>query len=88
MVVHFFEEDSVLEINTIKEEKKRGPIFPVEGVMVGTAATGMRYRGRQDLAIFVINPGSNTSCFFTKNKFAAAPIEISKKNRKSVRLFI
>ena len=65
-----------------KKKKKRDPIFPVEGVLVGTAATGLRYKGRQDLAIFVINPGSNTSCFFTKNRFAAAPIEIAKQNRE------
>ena len=68
--------------NEVKEPKKRDPIFPVEGVLVGTAATGLRYKGRQDLAIFVISPGSNTSCFFTKNKFAAAPIEIAKQNRE------
>ena len=68
--------------NDVKEHKKRDPIFPIEGVLVGTAATGLRYKGRQDLAIFVISPGSNTSCFFTKNKFAAAPIEIAKRNRE------
>lgn len=82
MVVHFFEEDNVLKDNKNEDERKRDPIFPVDGVLVGTAATGLRYKERLDLAIFVINPGSNTSCFFTKNKFAAAPIEIAKQNRK------
>jgi len=78
--VHFCEEDDVLKKYKVKEEKKRELIFPIDGVQVGTAATGLRYKERQDLAIFVISPGSNTSCFFTKNKFAAAPIEIAKRN--------
>ena len=77
-----------MEINTIKEHKKRGPIFPVEGVMVGTAATGMRYKGRQDLAIFVINPVAILVVSSLKISLLRPLLKSLRKIEKSVRLFI
>ena len=56
------------------------PILPVDGITIGTAASGVRYQGRLDLAIFEIASQSKFLCFFTQNKFAAAPVELAKRN--------
>ena len=51
-------------------------IFPVEGVELGTARAGIRKPGRRDLLLVRLAEGSTVSGVFTRNRFAAAPVQV------------
>lgn len=63
--------------NTRNVTVDRGP-FEVAGFVAGAVESGMRYRGRPDLALICAqNPsGCAASGVFTRNLFCAAPVEI------------
>tara|TARA_Y100000991_G_scaffold131905_1_gene99386 strand:- start:503 stop:1726 length:1224 start_codon:yes stop_codon:yes gene_type:complete len=46
----------------------------IVGVNLATAASGMRYRGRDDLLLITLAPNSNVAGVFTKSDTAAAPV--------------
>lgn len=48
---------------------------PVAGVRLGAAAAGIRYRGRTDLVMADLAPGSTVAGVFTRNKCPGAPID-------------
>ncbi len=48
---------------------------PVAGVRLAATASGLRNKGRKDLALFVLDPGSTVAGVFTRSKTAAAPID-------------
>ncbi|MHA1536238.1 MAG: bifunctional glutamate N-acetyltransferase/amino-acid acetyltransferase ArgJ [Alphaproteobacteria bacterium] len=48
---------------------------PIAGLGLAATASGLRYKGRKDLALFVLDPGSTVAGVFTRSKTAAAPIE-------------
>ena len=58
----------------------RQPALAVRGVRVASSASGMRYRGRDDLALIEVQPGGSVAVLFTRNAFCAAPVELSKKH--------
>ncbi len=66
--------------NTRNVMVNRGP-FTVPGFVAGAAASGMRYRGRPDLALIVAEgeEGCTASGVFTKNVFCAAPVELCRE---------
>ena len=47
----------------------------VAGVRLGAAAAGIRYRGRTDLVMVDLAPGSTVAGVFTRNKCPGAPID-------------
>ena len=51
-------------------------IFPVEGVELGTARAGIRKPGRRDLLLVRLAEGSTVAGVFTRNRFAAAPVQV------------
>lgn len=51
-------------------------IFPVEGVELGTARAGIRKPGRRDLLLVRLAEGSTVAGIFTRNRFAAAPVQV------------
>lgn len=51
-------------------------IFPVEGVELGTARAGIRKPGRRDLLLVRLAEGSTVAGVFTRNCFAAAPVQV------------
>ena len=51
--------------------------YPVKGIKLATAASGIRYQGRDDLALLEINPDASVAVVFTKNKFSAAPVQLA-----------
>ena len=51
-------------------------IFPVEGVELGTARAGIRKPGRRDLLLVRLAEGSTVVGVFTRNRFAAAPVQV------------
>jgi glutamate N-acetyltransferase/amino-acid N-acetyltransferase len=48
---------------------------PLAGVRLATGAAGIRYRGRNDLMLAVLAPGTQVAGVFTKSRTAAAPVE-------------
>ena len=48
---------------------------PVPGVRLAATASGLRYKGRKDLALFVLDPGCTVAGVFTRSKTAAAPVD-------------
>lgn len=55
---------------------KNFPVLPpLAGVRLATGAAGIRYRGRNDLMLAVLAPGTQVAGIFTKSRTAAAPVE-------------
>jgi glutamate N-acetyltransferase/amino-acid N-acetyltransferase len=47
----------------------------VEGVRLATAAAGIRYQGRTDVLLVVLDTGTTVAGVFTQSKCASAPVE-------------
>ena len=52
----------------------------VGGIRLSATASGTRYKGRDDLTLIEIAPGSSVQCVFTRNKFCAAPVTIARQH--------
>ena len=52
---------------------------PVPGVRLGSAAAGVRYPGRDDLALMAFAEGSTAAAVFTRNAFCAAPVTLARR---------
>lgn len=48
---------------------------PIDGVMLGTAAAGIKYRGRDDVLAIRLPEGTTAAGIFTTSKTASAPVE-------------
>lgn len=55
----------------------------IPGVRIGTAAAGIRYRDRDDLALVEIPEGAAVAAVFTKNAFCAAPVTLARHHLAS-----
>jgi len=55
-------------------------MHPVDGVRIGIAEAGIRYKNRRDLVVFEIAGGASTAGVFTTNAFCAAPVHVAKAN--------
>lgn len=52
------------------------PDMPViDGVKLATAAAGIRYKGRTDVLLAVLEKGTAVAGVFTKSKCPSAPVE-------------
>jgi glutamate N-acetyltransferase/amino-acid N-acetyltransferase len=63
----------------------------VAGVKFATAAAGVRYKGRTDVLLMVLDPGTAAAGVFTKSKCPSAPVEWCRaklKNRKARALVV
>jgi len=47
----------------------------IDGVRLATAAAGIRYQGRTDVLLVVLDPGAAVAGVFTQSKCASAPVE-------------
>lgn len=54
--------------------------FSIAGIRIGVTEAGIRYTGRDDLAIFELAEGSTTAATFTLNRFAAAPVQLARQH--------
>ena len=54
-----------------------GTLLPVPGIRVGSAAAGIRYTERDDLALFELAPGTTVGGIFTRNAFRAPPVTVA-----------
>ena len=48
---------------------------PLAGVRLATAACEVKYRGRSDVCLIALDPGSTAAGVFTTSKTASAPVE-------------
>lgn len=55
-------------------------LLPVSGLKLGVHAAGLRYRGRPDLVLIELAPGTRTAVVFTRNRFAAAPVILAREH--------
>jgi glutamate N-acetyltransferase/amino-acid N-acetyltransferase len=63
----------------------------IGGVRLATAAAGVRYQGRTDVLLMVLDPGTTVAGVFTKSKCPSAPVEWCRaqlKHRKARALVV
>jgi glutamate N-acetyltransferase/amino-acid N-acetyltransferase len=53
---------------------------PVKGIEIGFAEAGIKKPNRKDLLVMTLAPGASVAGVFTKNRFCAAPVQVSKAN--------
>jgi glutamate N-acetyltransferase/amino-acid N-acetyltransferase len=53
---------------------------PVHGIEIGFAEAGIKKPDRKDILVMKLAPTATVSGVFTKNRFCAAPVQISKEN--------
>ena len=53
------------------------------GIKLATAATGLKYKGRDDLFLMLADEGTSFAGVFTKSATAAAPVHVSREGLKS-----
>lgn len=58
---------------------KDGGVTTPQGFVAGVAKAGIKYPGRYDIALVVSEKPAVGAGVFTTNKFAAAPVQVSKK---------
>ena len=56
---------------------------PLAGIKLATAATGLKYKGRDDLFLIMADEGSSFAGVFTKSATAAAPVHVSRAGLQS-----
>lgn len=54
-------------------------LLPVDGVELGSAEAGLRKRGGRDLLLMRVAAGSRVAGVFTRNRCAAAPVEVCRR---------
>jgi glutamate N-acetyltransferase / amino-acid N-acetyltransferase len=57
---------------------------PVAGIELGYAEAGIKKPNRKDLLVMKLAEGATVAGVFTKNRFCAAPVQVSKANLASV----
>lgn len=63
--------------------KKLSRLAPVRGVRLATLETGLRYKGRDDLLLAVMDAGTTVAGVFTQSTAAAAPVAWCRKALKN-----
>jgi glutamate N-acetyltransferase/amino-acid N-acetyltransferase len=58
---------------------------PLEGVRLSTAAAGIRYKGRTDVLLAVLDKGTTVAGVFTRSKCPSAPVEWCRAKLKAGR---
>ncbi|MCK5768985.1 bifunctional glutamate N-acetyltransferase/amino-acid acetyltransferase ArgJ [Algiphilus sp.] len=56
-----------------------GPLLPVGGIRLGTAAAGVRAPDRDDLLLLACDAGTSVAALFTRNAFCAAPVTLCRQ---------
>ena len=55
-------------------------VHAIDGVRLAAAAAGVRYQGRDDVALIEIASEANVAAVFTQNKFCAAPVLVAQQH--------
>src|SRR5882757_3931148 len=56
---------------------------PIDGVKLATAAAGIRYAGRTDVLLALLDPGTTVAGVFTRSKCPSAPVDWCRANIKA-----
>jgi glutamate N-acetyltransferase/amino-acid N-acetyltransferase len=59
--------------------KPPGTLHPIPGVRLGVAEAAIKKPGRKDLLLIELAPGSRVAGVFTRNAFAAAPVQLCRE---------
>jgi glutamate N-acetyltransferase/amino-acid N-acetyltransferase len=59
-------------------------LTPVNGIEIGFAEAGIKKPNRKDLLVMRLAEGATVAGVFTKNRFCAAPVQVSKANLAAV----
>ena len=54
-----------------------GELRAIPGIRIGAAAAGIKYRDRDDLAVFALDKGSTVGGIFTQSSFRAPPVAVA-----------
>jgi len=57
-----------------------GPLAPIAGVRLASAAAGVRKPDRDDVVLLELAPGSRAAAVFTQNAFCAAPVTLARQH--------
>ena len=72
-----------MSINTSPESTKNNlDLIPIKGIKLGTTCANIKTPNRKDLVLIELSKSTNTAAVFTKNKFCAAPVLVSKQHLK------
>ncbi|HMN92562.1 MAG TPA: bifunctional glutamate N-acetyltransferase/amino-acid acetyltransferase ArgJ [Hydrogenophaga sp.] len=55
-------------------------LLPVPGVRIGVAEAGIRKANRKDLTVFLLDEGCVVGAVFTRNRYAAAPVQVCREH--------
>lgn len=55
-------------------------LHPIAGVRIGVAEAGVRKAHRKDLTVFLLDEGASVAGVFTRNRFCAAPVQVSREH--------
>ncbi|TNF51679.1 MAG: bifunctional ornithine acetyltransferase/N-acetylglutamate synthase, partial [Burkholderiales bacterium] len=55
-------------------------LLAVPGVRIGVAEAGIRKANRKDLTVFLLDEGSLVGAVFTRNRYAAAPVQVCREH--------
>src|SRR5579884_979542 len=58
---------------------------PIAGVRIATAAAGIRYKGRTDVLLVLLDEGTTAAGVFTRSKCPSAPVDWCRARLKSGR---
>lgn len=65
-----------------------GELLPIDGIRVGAAEAGVRYRDRLDLAVWVLDPDSVVGGVFTQSTFRAPPVLLAAERCGTARALV
>jgi len=55
-------------------------LLPIAGVRIGIAEAGIRKANRKDLTVFLLDEGCAVGAVFTRNRYAAAPVQVCREH--------
>ncbi len=58
-------------------------LLPIAGLRIGVAEAGIRKAKRKDLTVFLLDEGSAVGAVFTRNRYAAAPVQVCREHLAS-----
>ena len=58
-------------------------LLPIQGVRIGVAEAGIRKANRKDLTVFLLDEGCAVGAVFTRNRYAAAPVQVCREHLSS-----
>ena len=65
-----------------------GELLSIDGIRVGAAEAGVKYRDRLDLAVVLLDAGSTVGGVFTSSAFQAAPVVVARERVGTARALV